>query len=230
MGLYDDIVIEGLKLKTCKEVTSFLKANDASLPRGFQTKDLDNCMAVYKIDATGQIFEKIAVPTGRQVPNVYPLSGLVDHRSFIERMYYKIANWKLDKQFAADACKTMAELKWVFKKSAMTNTFNMYCYEDIGGRMLDLEYAMVAVAGKITKCTLIKWDIEDVTVAMKRVQDNDAWHAKFDAELQQRRTFKAQWYYPFIREVVNPVIFLARKGVQAACNSIQRATYRWHGF
>ena len=42
MGLFDNIVIEKLKLDYPPEVDSFLKARNVELPTDYQTKDLES--------------------------------------------------------------------------------------------------------------------------------------------------------------------------------------------
>ena len=72
MGMYDTVIVEGLKLKTSKEVAAFLKANSAKLPSEFQTKDLENFLATYYINEAGQIFETVYKPTGKKKEYVDP--------------------------------------------------------------------------------------------------------------------------------------------------------------
>jgi hypothetical protein len=51
MGMFDTVIVEGLKLKAPKEVFSYLKTNNSEFPVEFQTKDLENFLGNYKINA-----------------------------------------------------------------------------------------------------------------------------------------------------------------------------------
>ena len=67
MGMFDTVIIEGLKLEQPKEIAAYLKSIDAVITNDFQTKDLDNCLGTYKIDSSGQLFEATRVPTGKKI-------------------------------------------------------------------------------------------------------------------------------------------------------------------
>ena len=80
MGLFDTVIIEGLKLKAPREVTSFLKSNNAEFPKEFQTKDLDSAMSVYTIKENGNIYIEERIPTGKKIPFNYPSWSWNDNR------------------------------------------------------------------------------------------------------------------------------------------------------
>ena len=90
MGLFDTIVNNGFKLKVPREVSSFLKANNAEIPDEFQTKDLDNCLTTFKLYPNGRLLELTRKPTGRKIKYKNPFEGWKDNRPLLEKIYHKI--------------------------------------------------------------------------------------------------------------------------------------------
>jgi len=224
MGMYDDVVIEGLKLKAPKEVTSFLKANNAELPTHFQTKDLDNCLTQYTIKENGQVYERVFVPTGKKREYELPFANWVDQRSFLERLYYKTKNVKLsNKDRLVDITKP------VLKKINLTSTFEIYSYDVIGGRYLNLNYNIVTKNGKVSSVKLNEWDIESEKAAAKRRLDDQEFKKNMEASFSARKKLQSKWYYPLLKETVNPTIFFGKLFVQKICSKIVTNSYRWHG-
>jgi len=50
-----------------------------------------------------------------------------------------------------------------------------------------------------------------------------------EVSIAAKKEFQSKWYYPVLRETLNPAIYFAKILVQAGCNKIVNWTYRWHG-
>ena len=162
MGMFDDVIVEGLKLETPKKLQKYFEDSNTDLPKGFQTKDLDNCLSTYTIDNKGQIYLTEYKPTGKKVPYV-PLSlGWTDRRSFLEKQFFNQKNKKYPLP------KFTEERKAVKTKTNLTQTFEIYTYKEVGGRYVDLTYTVTAISGKAKNIKLANWNIEDAKVAAKR--------------------------------------------------------------
>jgi len=224
--MFDTVIIEGLKLKAPKEITNYLKKHNAEFPNHFQTKDLENFLSTYLINENCQIFEEIRKPTGKKVPYKFPIWSWKDNRSFLERLYWSI---KHKKYSLKEEDKLVDEYKTVKQKSKLTNTFNIYSYDEIGGRYVELEYQIKAVDGKVKSAKLIKSSIESEQSSLDRKQRDIEFKAKMDQEIIQRKELHSQWYYPIIKEIYNPFVFFLRLAVQKICNKIVTWSYRWTG-
>lgn len=226
MGMFDTIVIEGLKLKAPKEVTSFLKANNASIPSEFQTKDLECALNTYRIKENGVIYKEERKFTGKKVPYKSLIDDWKDNRSLLEKLYWKIKNRKYS---LLPSDRLIQETKVVFAKSRLTSTFTMLSYDEIGGRNLSLDYEIKAVEGKVKSVKLLEWNIESEKEATARHKSDEEFKKKMEESFSKRKEFQSRWYYPVIKEVYNPFVFFSRIIVQAACNTIVRWSYRWTG-
>ena len=226
MGMFDTIIVEGLKLKAPKEVTSFLKANNAELPTEFQTKDLDNVLGTYKLNAKGDVFAEERRPTGKKIPYELPFLNWKDNRSWLERVYWK---FKYKEYTNKEDIKLIDETKPVFVKIKFTNTFTMLAVEEIGCRSLALDYEVKVIDGKVKSTKLLKWSLEPEKDAQKRKQDDAEFKKNMEISFAARRTFQSKWYYPILKETVNPAIFFTRLLIQKACNNIITWSYRWYG-
>jgi hypothetical protein len=225
MGMFDTIVVEGLKLKAPKEVTSFLKANNAKLPTEFQTKDLDNVLGTYKLNAKGDVYREERRPTGKKIPYELPFLNWKDNRSYVERIYWKFKH----KEYKKEDIKLIDETKPIFVKTKFTDTFVMLAVEEIGGRNLVLDYEVKVIDGKVKSTKLLEWSLESEKDAQKRKQDNDEFFLKMDKSIAKHKELKSKWYYPILKETYNPFIYFSRLITQAICNSIIRWSYRWTG-
>jgi len=225
MGLYDTVIIENLKLKTPPEVKQYLKAAERELPNDFQTKDLDSSMITYYIDGD-QMYMDHYVETGKRVKQDNFWEKWKDNRSFVERMYFK---YKTKSLFNKPLSRTIPELKKIKQKYNGTHTFNFYTYEEIGGRYLDLEYKAEVVSGKVKKIEPVKFEIEGVSAAKKRKADREIFDKKMQESFEARKRFTSTWYYPILREVYNPLVFVAKNTIQWICQRIISWSYRWHG-
>ena len=225
MGMFDTVIVEGLKLKAPKEVTSFLKANNAELPTEFQTKDLENALGTYKLNAKGDIFREERRPTGKKVPYELPFLNWKDSRSWLERVYWKFKH----KEYKKVDIKLIDETKPVFLKVKFTNTFTMLAVEKIDGRSLALDYEVKVIDGKVKSTKLLEWSLESKEDAQKRKQDDDEFLLQMDKSIAKHRELKSKWYYPILKETYNPFIFFSRLTAQSICNSIIRWSYRWTG-
>jgi len=225
MGMFDTIIIEGLMLKAPKEVTSFLKANNAEFPKEFQTKDLDNILGTYKLNAKGDVYREERKPTGKKIPYGLPFLSWKDDRAWLERVYWKYKH----KEYTNEEVKLIDETKPVFTKVKLTNTFTMLGVELINGRSLVLDYEVKVIDGKVKSTKLIEWSLESEKDAQKRRQDDEEFQLQTDRTLAKRRALRSKWYYPIIKETYNPFIFFSRLAVQSICNALIRWSYRWLG-
>ena len=226
MGMFDTIIIEGLKLKAPKEVTSFLKANNAEFPKEFQTKDLDNVLGTYKLNAKGDVYIEERKPTGKKISYELPFKNWRDDRPWLERVYWK---FKYEKYKDKEDTKLIDETKPVFVKVKFTNTFTMLAVEEVGGRSLVLDYDVKVIDGKVKSTKLVEWSLESEKDAQKRKQDNDEFVLQTDKKFAKRRELRSKWYYSILRETYNPFIFFSRLIVQSLCNALIRWSYRWYG-
>lgn len=228
MGMFDTVIIEGLKLPTLpREVSSFLEKNNKTLPNDFQTKDLDNCLGTYIIDSKRQVFLIEYKPTGKKIKYESPFINWVDNRSFLERMYFKIINKQLDRKFPSS--KFVEERKAVRVKSKLTNTFEIYNYVEINGRYIDVRLSVVAIDGKVKEIVLIEASVESEKKSKERHKQNQDFDKKFAMSIEKRNQLKSRWYYPAIKELYNPLVFFASKIIQRICNKIISISYRWSG-
>ena len=227
MGMFDTVVVEGLKLKTSKKVAAFLKANNAELPTEFQTKDLENIMSTYTIDSKGQIYVTEYKPTGRKVKYESPFAGWVDNRPVVEKLYHKFKNRALEKKYPTP--RLVEERKPIKVKCKLTETFEIYTVELVNGRCVDIAFNIEAVNGKVKSIKPGKWSIESQTEANKRLADDLEFKTNMEASIAAKKEFQSKWYYPVLRETLNPAIYFTRILVQAGCNKIINWTYRWHG-
>ena len=223
--MFDTVIVEGLKLKAPKEVTSLMKANNAEFPTEFQTKDLENVLGTYKINAKGDIFREERKPTGKKIPYDVPFLNWKDNRSWLERAYFKVKY----KEHREEKIKLINETKPIFVKTKLTNTFTMLAVEEIGGRRLFLDYEVKAIDGKVKSTKLLEFSLESEKDAQKRKQDDKEFVLQTDRVMAKHRELKSKWYYPILKETYNPFIFFSRLTIQAACNSIVRWSYRWTG-
>jgi hypothetical protein len=221
MGMFDDIHVEKLKVTAPKAVMQFLQQNNAVIPNDFQTKDLDNIMARYTILANGQMVVDEYVDTGKTEPYV-PLS-LTDNRSFLERAYF---NCKFPRSKAPVRKKV---LKKVLKKVDFTRTFVMYCGEQVAGRYLSIDYKVTVIKGKVKSIVYMQHDLESEKTAKNRRDQDAQFTLKMDQNFAAYRKLKSRWYYPLLKEILNPAIFFSRLLVQKICNKAMHYSSRWHG-
>lgn len=225
MGMFDTVLIENIKLKAPKEVTSLLKTHNKEFPNEFQTKDLDSVMGIYRINSKWELYREEKKPTGKKVIYNSPLDGWHDNRSFLERLYWNHKN----KNYFSKEDKLVDELKSVFVKAKLTQTFNIYSLDEIGYQYLSLEYSVKVIDGTVSSIKLVNWEIESEKEALQRKKDNDAFKAKMDSNFAKRKEFQSQWYYPILKETYNPFIFFSRLLVQNLCNKLVTLSYRWTG-
>lgn len=226
MGLFDTVIIENLKLKTPPEVKTFLKAAQRELPTDFQTKDLDNSMTTYYINDNNQMYVDHYVETGKRVKRDNFWEKWPDNRSFLEKIFFRIKHKTL---FDKPQSSTVPEVKKVKKKYNGTHTFNFYTYEEIGGRHLDIEFKAEVINGKVKKIELVRFELESPIAAKKRKADREIFDKKMQESFEARKRFTSTWYYPILREVYNPFVFVAKNTIQWVCQRIINWSYRWHG-
>lgn len=221
MGMFDDIHVEKLKVTAPKAVMQFLQQNNAVIPNDFQTKDLDSIMARYTILANGQMMVDAYVDTGKTEPYV-PLS-LTDNRSFLERAYF---NRKFPRSKTPVRKKV---LKKVLKKVDFTKTFVMYCGEQVAGRYLSIDYKVTVVKGKVKSMVYMQHDLESEKTAKNRREQDAQFTSKMDQSFAAYRLLKSRWYYPLLKEILNPAIFFTRLLIQKICTKVMYCSNRWHG-
>ena len=224
--MFDTVIVEGLKLKAPKEVTSYLKANNAEFPNDFQTKDLDCSLATFRINSKGDFLYDSRKPTGKKIPYESPLAGWNDNRPVLEKLYWKFKSRKFG---PASISRYVDEYKTVTVKTKITSTLTMLSYEEVGGRNLSLDYEVKVVEGKVKSVKLLSWELESVKEASERKKSDLEFKAKMDESFRKNNEFKSKWYYPVLRETINPLIFFTRIFVQAFCHLLIKWSYRWHG-
>jgi len=231
MSMFDTIILNGYKLKQPTELTKLLKEHGQTFPEEFQTKDLANCLVNYKIDSNGQIFESHFVPTGKKKKREFPFFKNSIRVSFLERLYFKFSRGFGKYSKSLNRPLVVDELKEIYKKSNITSTFNIYTYGSVGNnkRIVDLEYNIVAINGKIKSTKLINCKIESEKDAIERLKDQEERDRQFQEQTDRRKKFTSTWYYPILRETINPVCFFSRKIVQFVCNKLINISYKWNG-
>jgi hypothetical protein len=226
MGMYDTVVIEGLKLPNLpKEINSFLKLHDASVPNDYQTKDLDNFLATFHVNKTGQIFKDVAKSTGKKIPYVNPFSAWKCNEPLLIRLYRKTNEERKFGKLPA----YVQETKTTRQKSNITQAFEIYTYEEIGGRYVSISYNIEAIQGKVKKVKLGRCELESEKSAQERHARNAEWQKEHMVTTQDRLALQAKWYYPVLREIYNPAVFFTRLTVQKVCSKIVQLSYHWHG-
>jgi len=225
MGMFDTVIVEGLKLKAPKEVTSFLKDNNVNFPTEYQTKDLVCALHVYKIKDNGDIFEEVRKSTGKKIPYKPPFLGWNNNRPYLEKIYWYFKN----KKYSTPLPEFVDETKAVYVKTKLTDTFAMLSYDEVGGRYISLDYEVKAVEGKVKSIKLLEWSIESEKESLNRHKENKMFNEKRDASFAKRKAFQSKWYYPILKEVYNPFLFFSKLVVQNICNILVRWSYRWTG-
>lgn len=224
MGMFDTIVIEGLKLPSPgKEISKYLADHNLELPNDYQTKDLENSLSTYFIDKSGQLWQNVAKPTGKKIKRD-PFPDFRDNRSFLEKLYFKIKHRKF-----ASKTTLWPEYKTVKTKTRLNCDISFYDYVELQGRYVDVEYSASVINGKVKAVRLVKSNLEPEAVARKRKANDVAFFNKLQEDSAKRAIFTSKWYYPILRETYNPVVFFAKLFVQWACNKIVLWSYKWHG-
>jgi len=225
MGMYDTVVIEGLKLPNLpKEINGFLKLNETSVSNDYQTKDLDNFLATFHINKAGQIFKDVAKSTGKKIPYVSPFGAWKCNEPLLIRLYRKTNDRKFGK-----LPEYVLETKTVRQKSNITQTFEIYTYEQIAGRYVSISYNIEAIKGKVKKVKLGRCELEPEKSAQERHARDAQWQKEHMVTTQDRLALQAKWYYPVLREIYNPAVFFTKLAVQTVCSKIVQLSYRWHG-
>jgi len=229
MSMYDSVIVKGYKLSQPPELKKFLKENNAEFPSNFQTKDLISCLNIYKIDNKGQVFETQFVKTGKKRKREFPRFG-VNRLSLLEKIYHNISSRKYNKYFGNKPW-MIDELKEKLVKSTITQTFNIYSYDYTGTskRLLELEYNIVTINGKVKSTKLINFKLESEKDANKRLKEQEKLDKVMEEQSKKRQEFVNSWYYPVLRETVNPICFFSRKTVQFVCNKLISLSHRWTG-
>jgi hypothetical protein len=178
-------------------------------------------MAHYTIQANGQMMVDAYVDTGKTEPYV-PIS-MTDTRSFLERLYF-------DRKFPRSKTPVRKKiLKKIQKKVDFTKTFVMYGGEQIAGRHLSIEYTVTVIKGKVKSIVYLKHDLESEKAAKARGAQDAQFTLKMDQNFAAYRQLKSRWYYPLLKEILNPAIFFTRLLVQKICSKVMHCSSRWHG-
>lgn len=227
MGMFDTVIVEGLKLKTPKEVKSFLRESDSTLPTEFQTKDLDNCLTVFRINSKKQLFKEERRPTGRKVKYEPFTTKWTDSRPWLEKVYWYFKNKKFN--LTDKNSRLVDETKTVTVKTKLTNTFTMLSYDEIGGRYLTLDYEVKVINGVVKSIKLLEYSIESKKEAADRHKRDEEFKNNVSINIEKQNTFRAKWYYPILRQTYTPLVFFTRIIVQKICNTIIKWSYNWTG-
>jgi len=220
--MFDTVIVEDLKLKTSTEISKFLKENNTDLPNDFQTKDLDNSLATYKIDKNYQFWVNTPVETGKRVTCKPLFMNWKDNRSFLERLYFKFKY----RPFTSTP-KSRPEIVYKWQKAKTTNTIEIYSYKEINERYVDISFSVKIIDGKIKSIDQLSATIESVAEAKKRKARNQEFEKNIKEQFDKRNKFVSRWYYPVLKETINPLIFFTRLAIQAICQKIISWTYRW---
>lgn len=225
--MFDTVIVTGLKLKQPKEVAAFLKKAGANFPTEFQTKDLENSLTTYHVAQDGSMTHTVHKSTGRMIKNNREPFKPFPHRysSFLEEIYNKYCYRQLNERYPAPHL--IAETKPVTEKYTLTDTFHIYCYDEINGRYLSLDYSFTANDGQVTKTTLTHWNIESEREAYRRKKRDQEWKQQMDQQQQKQQILQAQWYYPVLREIYNPIVFFGIKLLQCIGSNLIKLTYQW---
>jgi len=224
MGMFDTVVIEGLKLpKLPKEVSKFLATNNSTLPNDYQTKDLDSLLETYFINKDGQIFKNVAKATGKKIAYISPFTSWKVNEPLLIKVFRKTTEKKFN------VPRFIQHTKSVRQKTHLTNTFEIYSYKEAGGRYLDISYKVTAVDGKVKKVSLGTCQIESEKSAQERHDRDAEWQVEHMQKTQEKLVLEAKWYYPILREVYNPAVFFASLAVQKICGKLVQCSYRWRG-
>lgn len=221
MGMFDTVVIEGLKLDLPRKVKEFLKEKNSSIPLEFQTKDLENSLSTYKIDKNKQFWYSDRVPTGKKIkwnlPNFFEKNN-----SILEEIYWKVKRFKFkhNEETLIDECKE------VLKKENITSTIFLYSYDLIVDRYLSLDYEVKIINGKVSSIKLKKWEIESDKQAQERVKRDLEFQEKLDKQNYIVSKRRSSPFYPLVREVYNPIIFFSRLYLQSIGNSLVKLSYK----
>jgi hypothetical protein len=105
----------------------------------------------------------------------------------------------------------------------------MYGGEQIAGRYLSIEYTVTVVKGKVKSIVYLKHDLESEKHAKARNAQDAQFTLKMDASINAYRQLKSRWYYPVLKETLNPAIFFTRLLVQKICGKVMHCSSRWHG-
>lgn len=224
MGMFDTVVVEGLRLPAPgKEVSKYLKEVSSELPNDYQTKDLDNSMSTYFIDSKAQLWHNQMRATGKKIVRELPVFRNND--SFLETLYF---NFKFRK-YNSKKNNLWPEFRPIKTKSFYTGDINFYNYTEIQGRYVEVEYAASFIKGKARSIKLIKSELEPVASAKKRRNRDETFFNKLKEDSARRAEFKSKWYYPVLRETYNPLIFFLKLLVQWSCSKITAWSYKWRG-
>lgn len=225
--MFDTVIVTGLKLKQPKEVAAFLKKAGANFPTEFQTKDLENSLTTYHVAQDGSMTHTVHKSTGRMIKNNREPFKPFPYRysSFLEEIYNKYCYRQLNERYPTPHL--IAETKPVTEKYTLTDTFHIYCYDEIDGRYLSLDYSFTANDGQVIKTTLTHWNIESEREAYRRKKRDQEWKQQMDQQQQKQQILQAQWYYPVLREIYNPIVFFGIKLLQCIGNNLIKLTYRW---
>jgi hypothetical protein len=233
MGLFDTVVIQGLKLKQPAELKNYLRQHNAIIDNDFQTKDLDNTLSTYYVKEDGQFYETILVETGKQI--AWEPLPFANQQPWLEKAFNKFLLSKYFNKYSLDyinkpRSNLHPERVPKIVKSKITQTIAIYEYREIGGRYVELEYELKIVDGKVKSHKLLQFNLEDEKEANERREQSAQRDKEWDLVHARRRDFQSRWYYPLFREVVNPLIYLAASLTRKLAEKVSSNTHRWYRF
>jgi len=226
MGLFDTVTVDDVsKLPVPDEVQAFLKLHGETITHEFQSKDLDCCMGAYVLNtAQGILQEEHYEETGETEVTDALWTSLTANRnqSWLVRQYWQAKFKHLDQT------RIIKKRKAVWHDSTSTGSFEMYTYYQVAGRYLDISFDVKLEHGKIQSITCKEHNLEPESEAQLRRAQDKAYKLRDDAEMAARSRFRAQWYYPMIREIYNPFVFFTKHALQCALSGLSKCLMHWH--
>ena len=103
----------------------------------------------------------------------------------------------------------------------------MYSYKEISERYLDISFEVKIVNGKVKSITQTSATIESILEAKKRKARNQEFENNMKEQFVRHNEFVSKWYYPILKETINPLLFFTRLAIQNICQKIISWTYCW---
>ena len=93
------------------------------------------------------------------------------------------------------------------------------------------QFLWVIVVLQQSKYPLVEMtgEIETEKDAKERKDRDLKFKAEMEESFKRNNEFKSKWYYPILKETVNPLMFFTRLAAQNICNTIVKWSYSWRG-
>lgn len=215
--MFDTVIIDGLRLDRSPQLEEFLQKQNAPFPQEFQTKDLENCLVTYKLDTNGQWYEHVRKNTGKKILWKNPMLDVTRDESWLEKLYWHLKLKKLDRSPL-----WVDEHYYEYEKRNLTSTLNIYAYDLVGDRYMSLEYELKIVDGQLVSHQQLMLEYETDQQVKERYEREKQQDEKLNRLSQQRKKLLKQWYYPFLKQIYNPLVFFLRLGLQQSGNVLAK--------